>query len=390
MLSAEESAELLMLQAKAYGRGGGMTAAELARLQELERPALAPKVATSGSTGAGHVQPVAEPSQLVDVVPDSDPSASDEDEGDELADAVQKRQPRHPLVYILGAAAVALMLGIGAGWLVFGRDAGPAIPVTAEQQMRGEQLAEEANLDPGTITPMAEDDVLVWMGTRDEGEVTCMIIDDGEHDAPSCAPTESVLETGLYGMLARDASDSSQNATEVISASLGFVRAGEPIVMIQGGWTMSSGGDFLDQFADPDQRATAERLLDEGFDEWSPMLAAYDGDTQIWIGTREFGEQACLFYGGEPDVPSACAPMEIARTTGVKVMMPHPVGEPPSGISVTLRYTGQMTPSIVISHDSDASEVTVGPGSSDPIEFTFEDPASDDLSSEGETGETPR
>lgn len=424
MLSADETAELRMLQAKAYGPDGGITAAELDRLRELNpvrlrsaavaedaaTPAGAPDRRLDAGLATGAVPEASgletgagpETAPRTETAPDPEPrtttsstssTSSDEPNADPpQASASTEGQPwrRHPLAFAV-AASIALVLGVGIGWLVFGRGTGPGIPITAEQQVRGEQLAEESNLDAGSILPMAEDDdVLVWVGTRDSGEITCMIIEDGEHDAPSCAPTESIAETGLHGMLARDASDSSQNATEMISASLGFTAGDEPVVMIQGGWMMSSGTDYLDQFTDPEQRETAERLLDDGLDEWSPMLAAYDGDTQIWIGTRDSGQQACIYYGGGPDASSVCGPIGEAQTDGMTMMVPYRVGETPSSVSVTLRYTDQMIASVVITRDADASGAPVGPGSGDPIEFTFEDPTHDDLVSEGETGETPR
>ncbi len=405
MLSADESAELRELQTKAYGRNGALSVEELARLRDLE-----PTRSRNSPTA-----PIAEPAEAFDAGPAEPPIGSqvgrgsgdglgaEAGEGSETgfdpsdpsdepiaeqaeASPLAASRPRWALIV---AASAALVLGVGIGWLVFGRDPGPAIPVTAEQQIRGEHLAEESKLDPGSIVPMAESsDVLVWMGTRDEGEVTCMIIEDGEHDATSCAPTDSVIDTALHGMLSRDApSDSPENATQMISASLALVRGDDPIVMIQGGWVMSSGQGYLDHFTDPEQRATAERLLDQGLDEWSPMLAAYDADTQIWIGTRDQGQEACLFYGGEPDAPSACGSMETAQSTGVGMSMLNWDDDLPSGVSVTLHYTEQMMPSIVILHVP-ASEIPVDPETGDPIEFTFDDPTFDDLVTDGETGTT--
>lgn len=428
MLSADETAELRMLQAKAYGPDGGITAAELDRLRELNpvrlrsaavaEGAATPEGApdrrldaglevgavpeTSGlATGAGpetaprtETDPDPELRTTTSTTSSNESDASNADHPQASASTEGQPWRRHPLAFAV-AASIALVLGVGIGWILFGRDTGPGIPITAEQQVRGEQLAEESNLDAGSILPMAEDDdVLVWVGTRDSGEITCMIIEDGEHDAPSCAPTQSIAETGLYGMLSRDApagslEDAPENATEMISASMGFVREDEPVVMIQRGWS-TSGTDYLDQFTDSEQRATAERLLDDGLDEWSPMLAAYDGDTQIWIGTRESGQQACIYYGGGPDASSVCGPIGEAQTDGMTMMVPYRVGETPSSVSVTLRYTDQMIASVVITRDADASGAPVGPGSGDPIEFTFEDPTHDDLVSEGETGETPR
>lgn len=373
MLNDSESAELRMLQAKAYGRDGALSAVERDRLQELE-------------AGRGRLRP-AELARGLDSTEDLRvvERAEGETKEGERAERVEAVSPtqhpwrRHPLVFLVGAATAAVIVGVGIGWLAFGRDAVPAIAVTAEQQVRGEQLAEEAKLDSGTIMPMAEDaDVLVWTGTRDEGEITCMIIDDGEHDTTSCGPTESVTGGGLHATLSRDAPASSGNDTEMISASMGLAREDEPVVMLQRGWISSSNDGYLDMFTDPEQRATAARLLDEGFDEWSPMLAAYDGDTPIWIGIRDNAQEMCLFYGGEWDAPSACGAQEEAQSEGVNLTVLDFSGETPTGVSVTLRYTEQMMPSIVITPVTDTSELVTDSESGDPIEFTPVGPSVDD------------
>ena len=393
MLSADESAELRELQAKAYGRDGALSVEELARLRELEptRSRNSPAVPIAEPVEAFEAG-AADPPTDSGAGQDSEPGFVPGDPSDEpIAERVEASAPAasRPRWALIVAASAALVLGVGIGWLVFGRDPGPAIPVTAEQQIRGEQLAEESNLDPGTIVPMAESsDVLVWMGTRDEGEITCLIIEDGEHDTTSCAETQSLSDTGLYAMLSRDAPPESGNGSEMISASLGFAREDEPVVMIQRGWTTTSSEGYLDQFTDPEQRATAARLIDQGLDEWSPMLVAYDGDTPIWIGTRDQSQEACLFYGGEPDAPSACGSIETAQTTGVGMSMLSGEGDTPSGVSVTLRYTEQMMPSIVISPVPEGSLPTIDPETGDPIEFTFDDPTFDDLVTDGETGTT--
>lgn len=387
-----------MLQAKAYGPDGALSSVEVARLHQLERPRR-PEGVQPGETPrtddtdrpAGSVHRPGESAVQSQPGVESEPGSEHEpgaESVDAPGDTSQQARRRHPLL-VAAAAIAVLAVGVGIGWLAFGRDTGPAIPVTAEQQARGETLAEEADLDPGTIIAMAqEQDVLVWMGTRDEGEITCMIIDDGEYDTPSCGQTESVMDTGLYGTLTRDAPpDSSGNDIEMISASLGFHGQDEPVAMIQREWAMSSQDSFLDQFTDPQQRATAARLLDEGFDNWSPTLAAFDEQTPIWIAARDNGQQVCLFYGDDPEAPSACASMDAAKSEGVNLTVLSWADGAPSGVSVTLRYTEQMMASIVIT-PVPASDLIVDRGSGDPIEFSFEDPSPNGVVSDGETVET--
>lgn len=392
MLDSEETAELRTLHAKAYRRDGGLSAAEILRLSELEVRRVARPVEERGSSRDGTLSSDQDvPSQqppapslsdpLVDRVPvfEREETPDVETAEPQVAARAERDVTRRRRWMLLGAAAAVLVVGVGVGWFLFGRDAGPAIPITAEQQVRGTELAEEGNYDSGTMIPIDEDeDVLIWMASRNEGETTCLVLDNGEANAESCDLTERISETGLHGMLTLPTDENSEYDQEIVSASLAFARDGQPMIQTMRGWN-SGGIDFLEQFADAEERAMAERILDAGYDDWSPQIAGYDGEVPIWIASREYGQEVCIFYGTDVDGISACGSMETAQTTGLGFgfsQFDEEGTEPTSSRMVTLRYSPQGFPSIVIS-DGSSSGITPDTLTGQAPQFLFGDQSRD-------------
>jgi hypothetical protein len=386
MLDAGEAAELRTLQARAYGRDGGLNAVDAARLRDLERRRVA------GSTETRTPVPVA----IVDRVPwtaDPLPAVERGSPRDETSDTAAGVEPAEPdpggrtagiehwfttsRWRVLAGAAAVLVVGVGLGWLLFGRDPGPAIPITAEQQARGVQLAEEGEFDAGSMIPVAEDDeVLIWMSTQKDGETTCLVLDDGENSAKSCDATDRLSDVGLHGMLTLASGEESEDGEEVLSASMILSHDGQPMVHTLRG--NSGGVDFLEQFTDAEQRAMAERLLDDGFDDWSPMIAGYDGDVPIWVGTREFGQEVCLYYGDDAEAPSACGSIEDAQTSGISLSVMSFTDEPGAASNarnVTLRYGVNGIAALTV-ENSDGSSAPTGATRPDPYDlndYTYDD-----------------
>lgn len=167
MLSAEEFAELRMLQARAYGRDDELSSAEAARLRDLEQR---------------QSEPVAEP--VTEPVTEPAPRA----------------QPNPRIRPWLAALSVILVfaLGVWLGWMLFGRPDTSSIGLTQEQRGRGVDLVADGDYDANSLRAMTENSgVLVWLATNDAGGTLCLIVDDGSDATTACSDEDRVAGDGL-------------------------------------------------------------------------------------------------------------------------------------------------------------------------------------------------
>lgn len=330
MPTPEEIAELRELQARAYGRGGELTAADAARLHELEA-ARFPRDAgivepSAPSTPSAHPSAAAPSDPLVRrasaapprtpvttpvrpdaaAAPPSDTSspgiAVSEDPGTHRSSpptmekgsrAEPEPRPRALLQRfwrpLAAGAAVLLAVGVGAGWLLFGRAPDAGLPLTGEQAERRVQLENEGKFDEGSLRVIGQDEeALAWYGTKNDGKLACVVLDVDVPDAElqssqSCGVIDEVREHGVGTNLLLGASGASGGPQENLAAQLLFSLEGEPLAVIQR-WE-TDGSDWLDQFEDAD-RETAERLTAEGYDPYSIVIAGRVGDLPVWAASR--------------------------------------------------------------------------------------------------------
>lgn len=195
MLTAEESAELRTLQARAYGQDAELSAADAARLRELER-----------RSDAEAFRDDAEPLAAAAAWPVTAPSTAGASslEHAELAgtrassDSPATRRPGiRPWIAVL-AVIVVFALGAGFGWMLFGQPDRSSIGLTQEQRARGAEIVANGTYDANSLRAMIErEGVMVWLATTDAGESLCLIVDDGADATAACNDEDRVAFDGL-------------------------------------------------------------------------------------------------------------------------------------------------------------------------------------------------
>lgn len=315
------------LQRKAFGPGGGLTAAEAARLRALDdarRPSAVP------SATEPVVDPVPEagppgPSPFSELLPaahgDRRPSGGDSplephSGSEEVATARTDRldppagRPRSPGMLAL-AAVVVLLLGVGVGWLVFGRGSGAAVALSAEQQRWQSDLVTSGEYDPGSVRAIAtEEEAVIWVATQNGGASICLVLGAGESTTPSCNQREAVQKEGLWGEVTTQRDDDS---TRQVIAQLLLTPDGEPAVSVGASEFGSGEGGGL-TYANEAETRTAGRLADAGFDPNSIWVAGYDRDVPIWSASEQDSGRQCLVYDGSTSVaPMACEETETLQ-----------------------------------------------------------------------------
>lgn len=373
MSAADEVRELRALQARAYGREGGLSGAEAERLQDLEarRRAQAGSAAPAGPStvlqrdpvsvredGAdgGSVGPVGSVSPIGPVGPDDvfpagrDPSDAATDAAVAVPDSAETgrtaRRRRHaqPLI----AAAVALLVGVGAGAGVGGflaaGGADAALELTAEQRAWQDALIAEGDYDPGSIRAVGETaDVVAWVATRNDAAQTCLILGDADTRTPSCDVTESVAERGLWATLTLEVSD---DLRRDVSAQVLFTSHGEPAAALS--LNEYDPGQSGPIYASERETRIAEGLAADGYDPQTIWVAGYDGDTPVWTAQfRETGDVCLIYDAGEGRPESVCADPEILTERaeglvlerfdeeGVRTRIQMPVGPGASYLVIT-------------------------------------------------------
>ena len=338
MLSADEREELRSLQARAYGRDAVLTSAEAARLRELDDLRVAAAVAAvappplddaavrddapSGptapgdrahDTAAGGVGAVGfgAPPEDDDIAPSVGDTADDADPGSGSAFASLRALVRRHWRPAVLAVAVVLVVGVGIGWLAFGRSDGTApVELTAEQQAWQDDLISGGHYDSGSIRALAvEKSAVIWTATMDERARTCLILGSAGVTLPTCAKTETAVEAGIYGSMTLRGEGELQRQ---LTVQMLFTVAGEPAVAVSS-YDYDPGVSGI-TYANERESQIAERLVAAGFDANSLWVVGYDGDVPIWTGVSIDAQTQCLIYdGSEADAPSICADPETMQ-----------------------------------------------------------------------------
>ena len=296
MLGADERDELRALQARAYGRGGELSEQEAGRLRELSRrQADAAPVEPPRSVDPATVLISGVPEALLGLprveAHASAASMPDISAHDAPTDATARSRRSAVMIHwrpALIAAVAALIIGFGAGWMLFGRSDAEAIELSPEQQGWQTAIA-DGGYDPGSLRAIAtHEDVVLWYATKMAGEKTCLVIGDGEQVEVSCQGTSVVRVSGLTARLVRDA----EHDTE-INGQLLLAPGGEPAVMVSvSGITV----DTAPVYANEDEERFAEGLVSQGFNENTVFVVGYDGEHAIWTGFHPENGTQCLIY----------------------------------------------------------------------------------------------
>ncbi|MBO0982169.1 hypothetical protein IPV10_16585, partial [Microbacterium sp. SD291] len=334
MLDSAETTELRALQTRAYGRGGGLTDAEAARLRELEDtasrradPVHAVPVGAGGSATATAVIEPAPPSHDL-TPPESRGHEPVPGRPSPPAEAVQPHEApltassvptsRRPGRWraVIGGALIAVV-GVGVGWLLFG-DRGPqSLALTDEQQGWQNQLLASAEYDAGSLRALAEEEgVVVWYATKKDAELACIILGDGENTRPSCTTAADIALQGLFGQFRTTEGESERE----FSAQVLLDSEGDPAATVSS-FLMS--GEILEfRFATPEEEEAAAELSEAGFDTQSLWIIGRDGDVPLWTGVKPATTEQCLIYdGSDPDPEMTCADTETLWQEGGSLVL---------------------------------------------------------------------
>ncbi|MFE6995672.1 hypothetical protein ACFVAE_06915 [Microbacterium sp. NPDC057659] len=306
------------LQRRAYGAGGGLNAEEAAELAELQaRPSS--RSARSGTEETGL-------STKVETVPDPEPSPDPErgaqrrDEGHDQPEesepcpdperGAQRRDegrsdPRkHRVSLVFAAVASALLIGLGAGWLLFGRDSGPAMD--AKQQEAWSDFEASGKYDAGSIRMLGERyGITAWYATQQNAKTECIMLTPTKDGSIACQPTERPKgEEEQQSPLSAQIDLGDDRGTGVSGVVLRDVR-GVPTVIMQK-WDNTNTYDWT-QMYDGDELAIAKVIVAKsGIQGEFLQIAGYDGTSPIWM-TQE--NETCLYVADLGGITQkSCAP----------------------------------------------------------------------------------
>lgn len=332
MPDLDRTTELRALQARAYGRAGGLTVAEAERLRELESarfpgPSAVPAAAAESVRRVSNDQPswfeelaqdagpATDPTRGIDpageVVAEDpasgDPARSVPAPSDPAASAPEPGDPRGTIpseggrvglvrrhwAVVTAASIVLLAIGLGAGWALFGPRSGGVDLSAAQQQRRAEMIA-KGNFDDGTLRAIGkDDDVLVWYGTKRDGLLACVVLDTQAGSSSNCVPMEEMETTGVSTTSLSFPSGSEGDDSVQISVTALRSTTGEILAAIQS-FDMS-GIDWGAQFTGAEAERSQE-LLDEGFPPFSYSVVGYFRGAPVWSAAKFDGiqSQQCL------------------------------------------------------------------------------------------------
>lgn len=343
MLDADERTELRALQARAYGRDGGLDERDAARFQELlarrtggDDPADASP--GPGDHGGDRLDAAATAS---DTYPDAAAAPAPP-----ARPSLRAALRSHAIGFAIGAVVV-LGLGAGAGWLLAQQRSGTVIALDPEQQEWQEAMVAQEDFDAGSVRAAGiEGDAVIWVATKQQGEWTCLVIGTGENVNPVCNPTESVESMGLYAAAEVEVDD---QLTRQISAQLFLTLDGDPAISSYS--YIFAPSDNGTTYANEREVEIAEGLAAQGYDSGSIQLIGYDGDTPIWTARETGTGKSCLIISGEDAARgSACDDVDNLAKPGATIAMAIFDGE--SGTSTRYEYSLSGAPHLIITHDS--------------------------------------
>ncbi|MFB7250929.1 hypothetical protein [Microbacterium sp. NPDC056234] len=313
MTDSIDDGELRDLRAKAYGPGGELTDAEARRLDELQGSA---RRAAAESSVTAAAEPVPDrhgdgiPPQPVDAAevrtPDGEPGTEPES-GVAGPDARPQPAGLRGLLkrrwFPVAAVGVALLVGVGIGFVAFGQDIVRSIALSLSVGAEQVELEADGDYDPGSITPIGQSHgVTIWHATRQDGEDRCVVLTIGDRVERTCIPSSQFGEqgAGLYASMnlpADDAGDASG-----LNVSVGQDIGGD-LVVIANVWTPEM-WDWRSQYTE-DELAIIDRIeRATGIGGEGLQIVGYDDDRPIWLEYTGTGK--CVIVAVVDGVERAC------------------------------------------------------------------------------------
>ncbi len=314
----DDTAELRMLRAKAYGPDGDLSADELARLQELEggRLRLPSAARPEGAQLEGAQHPNGAPREHSeknrgeaaerDEAPESSSGAPDSAEHDaaepdpEVPEHTQEpRRRRWPVV--VAASVGILALGVGVGWGIWGWDSRATALAAAHSDTRAEIEAEDM-YDPGTVVPLTEQyGVVVWRADRSDGKELCVILTAPDQEGHGCVPYEQI-EDSAWPNAVVEIPEGEKKAGQQMTAGLLPGPDGEFTPFVQTWYAQMT--DWESRFSD-EEIAQLKPIEEAGFDPGTLDIVGYDGERAVW-STWE-NSSLCLIASTDDGVVHGCS-----------------------------------------------------------------------------------
>lgn len=361
MLAADELVELRELQARAYGRDGTLSGTDAARLRELERrrqaQASPPRDPGSEPSNPQPKSPAGRGSEssasFGGEATAAERTASDLMLTEDASTASLPRavRPSRRVSWLPVTAVIVLIvaLGVGLGWLLFGRGGAASLKLTAEQQQWQNEIVADGRYDSGSLRAVGEaGGVVVWIATKDGEERTCLVMSAGERPVPFCSRVEEAQDQGLHGNYTIDRNDI---RIEVVAQVL-FTGEGEPAVRIDqhalDAWSVTM------TYATEEETRIAANLSELGYEPNSIWVAGYDGDVPIWTATRVETQEMCLIYDGStPDPLTACQEPSDLVPGGESITLS--IVDPATGAVTEIDYAASGPQYLVITRNGGAA-----------------------------------
>lgn len=214
-----------------------------------------------------------------------------------------RRLRRIPLVIL--AAVVSLLLGVGVGWLLFGRaDAAPAL--TDAQRGTLVQLDASEEFDPGSIFLVgARDGAEAWYATKEADDSECLVLIAGDERTTACQRTGRANSFGLQANLNATIDDEQV----IVWAVLLEGSDGEMVAVIQREPNAVE-YDWRSQYSGRDLEI-AEFIDARGYSGDSLQVVGYDDALPVWMTFS--GAEFCMIVA-EPTalLADACSSFDPA------------------------------------------------------------------------------
>lgn len=367
-LDAED--ELRSLQQRAYGRGGGLTEAEAARLRELEdQGSASPTAAQEAGAAARDVRSAGEAGGPTGDVPETGGAEDERSAAPRESEATERPAERAlPRPHATGAvealrrhgkaaaaaSALLLVIGIGAGWALFSPRQHDAVSLTADEVERKLELDEKSKFDEGSLRAVArDDDALVWFGTMRDGDQSCIVLDAAGQSQTGCSEAGDI---SLFGLTASISLPPEDDATEddfgsTISAYAMISTTGEPMVAVQ---RWNSDASMLEQFDEEERERVDALVKDEGFFP-SVSLVGYIDDQPVWLADRlaDAGKIEKCVIADALDV-IGCGESETVLEEGVSVGGIDTDGRP---VDASVQFTNWGTPYLTVTRAMETTTV---------------------------------
>lgn len=317
------------LQRRAFAPDGGLTDAEAAELRDLSARVVAPPAPEPApEPDRLHEEPASRRSEVASTFERAVDGAGSAADAEPLVEgstrATSDPAPRRPGIPILVLSAlVAVLLGVGVGWLAFGRGDG-AHPMTDAQRKTLVALDAADEFDPGSVVLTgAKHGIEAWYATKTADDTECLVLiataeagdARGADDKTGVEGRQTVCqkrdEPNTFGLQANlELTVDGERA--MIWAVLLEDADGERVTIIQREVLADDGTyDWRGQYSGRDLEI-AEFLDSSGYDGNALQLIGRDDSIPIWMTFN--GSQFCMLVA-EPTALRAegCADFDSSK-----------------------------------------------------------------------------